>query len=739
VDEAEFSLRDFLTVLRRRKAIFLQTCFLVIAIGVVVTLATRPLYRSTSRILVEGKTSTLSVSNTSDPLAQAFLPPAGHDVDTQVEMLRGEKFLASVYKATKTTRDDVYLEVRQVGQTDVVEVSASSASPDKAQEFAQQLPKLYLATVKDERLREVKTALEYAQRRLKEKRAQLAQSETALERFKTGMDVVDPDTQRSKDIDAAATARLTALQAQAAAASAAARLAAAEEARRKLPDTIVTPVTTTNNAQIDEIKKNLADLNTERNKRLFFYKEGDDKIKEIDNQIADMKKRLAAIPATTTTISRAPNPTIPQYEANLADARAAYASARADLAAAQSAVGTTQAALGKYNPIERTESQLQSDITDGQSAVTALAKSVEDLSLRKKAAEAAADPVKLIATASRAEQIAPRTVRNIILSVLLGLMLGCGAAMLQESLDDHISDEDEARHMLGTPVLGHSPRLMEGTASLLSPAESDPHLLERFRVLRSNVQFSLFNRPSRSLLITSTSPGEGKTSTASNLAVAMAMDKRRIILVDADLRRPRVHEVFGMDAHPGLTNVLVGQVPLAEALRETSVPGLRILTSGALPPNSAELLNSPAMDELLRVLEDSCDTVIFDSPPVLATADAQILAAKVDGVAYVMELGKVHKSAVQRSFELLHQARARIIGIVFNKVDQDNAAHSYYGYYGEYVEAAGAGEVSRNGKTAKPGESNGAGSLKKLDWRYPDADSPNGSATAEATRDHDKQ
>src|SRR5690606_26873029 len=160
-----------LTILRRRKAIFLQTFLLVVAVGTVVTMATKPLYRSTARILVEGKSTALALSNTSDPLSQVFLPPAGHNVETQVEVLRSQTFLGKVYKATNDKPEDVYVEVRQVSDTDVIEVAATSDSKNKAQTFAQRLPEVYLASVRNERLREVTTALEYAHRRLNEKRA----------------------------------------------------------------------------------------------------------------------------------------------------------------------------------------------------------------------------------------------------------------------------------------------------------------------------------------------------------------------------------------------------------------------------------------------------------------------------------------------------------------------------------------------------------------------------------------
>jgi capsular exopolysaccharide synthesis family protein len=208
-------------------------------------------------------------------------------------------------------------------------------------------------------------------------------------------------------------------------------------------------------------------------------------------------------------------------------------------------------------------------------------------------------------------------------------------------------------------------------------------LLERFRVLRSNVQFTQVDRPHSTMLVTSTVPQEGKSYTASNLAAAMALDGRRVILVDADLHRPRQHGVFKVPVQPGLTNVLVGQAQLKDCLHETGIEGFRVLTAGVLPPNPVELLNSPSMESVLELLKSEADLVIFDSPPVLATADAQVLASKVDGVLYVMQLGSVPKSAVARSFELLEQARANILGIALNKIGGETNFSGYYsGYYG---------------------------------------------------------
>jgi capsular exopolysaccharide synthesis family protein len=689
------SLRDILSVIRRRKAIAIRTFLLVVALGVALTFMTKPLYRSTARILVEGKASTIALSNTTDPLSNLFLPSTGHDVVTQIEILRSPAILEKAHKASGVAPSQVALDVRRVGATDVVELNVTSGSPDSAQKFATALPQVYLEDVKGKSVNEITSALQFARQRVDEENKLLRVAELKLEEFKTRTGIINPEVELKQDVEAAAEARAALSQATSEAASAQARLGVLRSARSGLPATTVTPTTVTNNAQIEELQNRLELLKEERARQLFLYKPQDDEVKKVDLQIAEVERRLRQVPKTVTTITRTPNEDIGEYDVKIADAYAELQEAQAKVATSQAAVSRTAASLGKYNPAERAQAQLQREIEGRRDSLDMLGKSVEELGLREKAAQATGDPVTIIAAAGPGAQVAPQVTRNIVLALLLGLLMACGAAMLQETLDDHITDEEEARHLIGMPVLGHSPMIPEGQSRVLQLSESNPRLLERFRVLRTNVQFTLLNLPKRTLLITSTLPGEGKTSTAVNLAFAMAMDKRRVILVDADLRLPSVHKVFGMENRFGLTNVLVGQMDLHSALQDTPTPGLRVLTSGALPPNSAELLNSPAMDDVLRVLKEEADVVIFDCSPNMAAADAQVLSAKVDGVIYVMELGKVPKSAVQRSFELLHRADAHILGILFNKVgDEQTDGYDYYGksYTGEHLHVDDEGE-----------------------------------------------
>lgn len=267
-------------------------------------------------------------------------------------------------------------------------------------------------------------------------------------------------------------------------------------------------------------------------------------------------------------------------------------------------------------------------------------------------------------------------------ALFLGALLACGAALLQESLDDHIRDEEEARRLLGTSILGYFPLLpTKGERPMLNLEKPDKGLLESFRVLRSNVHFALVNSPGQKILVTSAIPGEGKSYVASNLAIAMALNGSTVILVDTDLHRPRQHEIFNVPRHPGLTDALVGNAKLRDCVQEVGVPGMRLITAGVTPPNPAELLNSTVMDAVIDRLGKGADVVIFDSPPLLATADSQVLSSKVDGVIFVMQLGRVPRSATQRSFELLRQAKARIIGMVFNQIEeQSGKSYGNYSY-----------------------------------------------------------
>jgi protein-tyrosine kinase len=216
--------------------------------------------------------------------------------------------------------------------------------------------------------------------------------------------------------------------------------------------------------------------------------------------------------------------------------------------------------------------------------------------------------------------------------------------------------------------------------SLITMTNTKSPISEQYRTIRTNIQFSAVDRQYRSIMVTSSGPGEGKSTTTANLAVVFAQQGKKVLMVDADLRKPTVHYTFRLNNHIGLTNVLTKQASLDHAIRETDQENLFILPSGPIPPNPAELLGSKSMEDLLANAYELFDLVIFDTPPVLAVTDAQVLANQCDGVVLVVSSGKTENEMAIKAKELLTNAKAKILGAVLNNKEQKES--QYYYYYG---------------------------------------------------------
>jgi len=278
--------------------------------------------------------------------------------------------------------------------------------------------------------------------------------------------------------------------------------------------------------------------------------------------------------------------------------------------------------------------------------------------------------------------VGPRTLANVLLASLVGLALAGAAAFLLEYLDDSIKSPDDVRQALGLKTLGNIARI-EGEdypGKLVVSKYPRSPVAEAYRMLRTNLRFDDGERPLRTLMVTSASPQEGKSITAANLAAVLAQSGKRVVLVDADMRRPSQHHIFDLDNRLGLATILEGgDTSLADVLQATSVIGLSVLPSGPLPASPAELLGSKRMMDLTELLGEYADAVIFDSPPVMAVADATILAARMDGTLLVVDSGSTRRGPVQRTKEALTAVGARLLGVAMNRFSSREGG--YYQYY----------------------------------------------------------
>lgn len=284
------------------------------------------------------------------------------------------------------------------------------------------------------------------------------------------------------------------------------------------------------------------------------------------------------------------------------------------------------------------------------------------------------------------EPFSPRPLSNAILAGAFGLLVGVGLAFLLEYFDDSVKTKDHLERAVGAgvPVFGLIPRIeradREGgqEAALVTPS-SPP--AEAYRALRTSVQFLGVDRP-QVLQVTSASLSEGKTTTIVNLAAVFARAGKRVILADCDLRRPRVHQFFGLSNETGFTSVLLGEVSLASAVHRVPAAGdFLILPSGPRPPNPSELLSSRRTHDLLKSLKAAADIVLIDSPPLLPVTDASVLAGRVDGVLLVVMAGTTTRRPLHRAVELLQQMQAPLVGTVLTRFGGD-LEHGYdYPYY----------------------------------------------------------
>jgi capsular exopolysaccharide synthesis family protein len=299
---------------------------------------------------------------------------------------------------------------------------------------------------------------------------------------------------------------------------------------------------------------------------------------------------------------------------------------------------------------------------------------------------------------------APNTKFNLLIGLIAGLGVGTAVTVLRTTLDNRIRGEVDLRRVTEAPLLGGI--AFDQAASkqpLLTQTAPQSPRAESFRQLRTNLQFANISGQAKTILVTSSLPGEGKSTTATNLAIAVAQAGQSVCLIDADLRRPMVNEYLALDRNAGLTTALVGAADVDDLLQPWGSDNLYVLTSGQIPPNPSELLGSEAMNTLIKRLENSFDSVIIDAPPLLPVTDAAVLSQHVGGVVVVIGSQKIRQPDLVKSLNALEMVGSTILGVVLNRLPTkgpDAYSYTYYSYDAN-ANTRGKSSTRRTSKTGK--------------------------------------
>jgi polysaccharide biosynthesis transport protein len=341
-----------------------------------------------------------------------------------------------------------------------------------------------------------------------------------------------------------------------------------------------------------------------------------------------------------------------------------------------------QSNILQYQP---QQAQLQNSLSQYQNSYFSLMQSYEQIKLAE--AQSSSLVIQKEPALPPKNPIEPQPVRNALLAALIGMMIAAGMIYLLEFMDDSLRDPQEITRKWGIPILGMIINFNSNNGNeLITEKQPRAPVSEAFRSLRTNLQFASITSPIHTLVVTSPSPEDGKTTIVGNLASVFAQGGRKVVVVDSDLRRPRLHKVFQLPNRFGLTDQFIRpQEFLDGAVQPTEVKNLFMLSSGSLPPNPSELIGSQRMVEIIQALEAEYEMVILDTPPSLVVTDANVMANRADGVLLVISPAKTKRVAIKHTIEQLRQVKANIVGVVVNGVDARNSRYGYYrGYYHKY-------------------------------------------------------
>jgi succinoglycan biosynthesis transport protein ExoP len=697
-DDDALDWRGMLAMLRRRRKTMTLIFLSIVGLGMLLTFLTRPMYRASSSLLL-----TLPVAGASKDSSGADLPvltalmsnARASSQTTQIAILQGPETMNGALKrlpenGRRTLLKNYSVAADPQADTDIINVAVQSYDPQVSADFANALCAEYITQSKMQGQAQLNDAADYLNGRLRVVSTALDNKRRELKNFQVKNGSVDLQVDASARTSALSNIQESIRQNQADRMANVAQVAALQARVASLPASVVRPTGLRRSTKAESLKESLTALELQRLKLTQEYTAGSDEVRQVDAQIAGIKADLQSTAATeVTAYSTGPDPIRETARQEAARLQGIIWAQEARDRALKTSEQQSKEQLKTLPQQQYLLSQLTTDLQTLQKTYEQL--NDKYLSLRLQRDASVSNATILSPAAPELKPVSPKKLTNLVLSILTGLILAIASAALAEHLDDRVHTPQEAEQATGLPILANIPfEKDKAKQTLLENGTHSSVLLESCRMLRTNIEFAAIGKPLRSITVTSTQPGEGKSTISVDLAVVMALDGRKVILMDADLRRPTLHTFFDLPNRAGFTGLVNETTTLEEALQPTSVPNLFLLSSGPIPPNPPELLNSKAARAVLSKIAEECDFLVVDTPPALVIADAQVMASATDAALLVVSMQEGGKRQIARTGQTLAHTGTHVLGVVLNKASQDAFGGSYKDYdkhYGAYLKS----------------------------------------------------
>jgi capsular exopolysaccharide synthesis family protein len=706
--DSPIDIQQYWLIFKRRWPVASVVFAFVFGVTALVTYSTKPVYESEGKLVFTKKSGASSLSSLSQQMGElGALTNLSNPVDTESEIIRSYPIVIKTITTLKLTDNqgkqlslEVFLKklkLKTVRGTDVMQLSYRSTNPQEAADVVNYLMKYYLESNVRTNRTEARSAREFLSKQLPEVEHRVTKAEMNLRRFKENNRVVALDVEAKTSLESLGKLNESITQSQGELAAALTRSVALQNEMKLGTQQAVNLSTLSQSPGVQQVLTEYQKTQSELAVARSLYTGDNPKVVDLAMKETSLKKLLEERVGQTVgnfeSLSKQ-NLQIGELKQaltqDLVKSEVERLALTKQVEELQRVFIVNRKRLDSLPRLEQQQLQLQRQLTVAQITYQEFLKQFQLVQVLE---NQNVGNSRIISGALVPERpISPKIPLNLALGGFLGVILGAGTALVLESMNQSLKNIEEANRLLGFPLLGTIPQYGEKNPKNRQEGRQELPLLDNpyspvstsFEMLQTNLGFTVSDKELRVILVTSATPGEGKSFVAANLALAAAYVGRRVLLVDADMRRPRQHRIWEIHNLLGLSNILAGQAQLENAVQEVS-PLVNMLPAGKIPPNPVALLDSQRMATLVEEASKDYDFVIIDTPPLTAVTDPLIVGKYVDGLLLVVRPGQVEYSAVTAAKSLLNQAKVPILGMVVNGIGKESGYGGYYyasGYYG---------------------------------------------------------